>query len=258
MWAKHKQDGFTIVELLIVIVVIGVLASISIVAYSGINQRAVAASLSSDLASATKQLKLFQVDYSAYPTTINCAIADSATNKCLKSSNGTTYTYNANNGVNPQTFGLTAYNGTQSYNISQASAVLSGGSNLYTGFPTNSVYNWTSPAYYSELHPNIPLKPSTTYTFSYSYSVISGTLANLRIGLGGGPLNAYWLDYLPWTSALLSAGKLTFTTPATLAYPYFQFRPVLDIANAGEAKNVNLWNIKLEEGSTATAWTASP
>lgn len=36
----NKQQGFTIVELLIVIVVIGILAAISVVAYNGIQQRA--------------------------------------------------------------------------------------------------------------------------------------------------------------------------------------------------------------------------
>jgi prepilin-type N-terminal cleavage/methylation domain-containing protein len=34
--SKQKQRGFTIVELLIVIVVIGILAAITIVAYNGI------------------------------------------------------------------------------------------------------------------------------------------------------------------------------------------------------------------------------
>lgn len=48
MWAKHKrQYGFTIVELLIVIVVIAVLATISIIAYNGIRQRATTASVNS-------------------------------------------------------------------------------------------------------------------------------------------------------------------------------------------------------------------
>jgi prepilin-type N-terminal cleavage/methylation domain-containing protein len=37
---KNRQSGFTIVELLVVIVVIGILASITIVAYNGVTNRA--------------------------------------------------------------------------------------------------------------------------------------------------------------------------------------------------------------------------
>ena len=37
---QNKRSGFTIVELLIVVVVIAILASISVVAYTGIQQRA--------------------------------------------------------------------------------------------------------------------------------------------------------------------------------------------------------------------------
>lgn len=39
-WENKKQSGFTIVELLIVVVVIAILAAISIVAYNGITERA--------------------------------------------------------------------------------------------------------------------------------------------------------------------------------------------------------------------------
>jgi prepilin-type N-terminal cleavage/methylation domain-containing protein len=41
MWVQNKQQsGFTIVELLIVIVVIAILAAITVVAYNGIQDRA--------------------------------------------------------------------------------------------------------------------------------------------------------------------------------------------------------------------------
>jgi len=49
-----KQTGFTIVELLIVVVVIVVLATISFVAYGGIQRSAAVAALQSDLRNASR------------------------------------------------------------------------------------------------------------------------------------------------------------------------------------------------------------
>lgn len=59
---KDAQIGFTIVELLIVIVVIGILAAITIVAYNGIQSRARETSLRSDLTNIAKQIELFHAD----------------------------------------------------------------------------------------------------------------------------------------------------------------------------------------------------
>ena len=52
----RKQDGFTIVELLIVIVVIAILAAISVVAYTGIQQRARDSKRANDIAQIKKAL----------------------------------------------------------------------------------------------------------------------------------------------------------------------------------------------------------
>lgn len=75
MWAsKNKQStstrtatGFTIVELLIVIVVIAILAAITIVAYNGIQQRSKDSQRKSDIAAITKALELYYIDNGRYP-----------------------------------------------------------------------------------------------------------------------------------------------------------------------------------------------
>ena len=66
---KKGISGFTIVELLIVIVVIAVLATITIVAYNGIQNRAYDSSIQSDLKSLATKLELFKIDSptSVYP-----------------------------------------------------------------------------------------------------------------------------------------------------------------------------------------------
>jgi len=68
--SHSSSPAFTIVELLVAIVIIGILAAITIVAYTGISQRAAVAALTSDLNNASTQLKLFQVTNSLYPATM--------------------------------------------------------------------------------------------------------------------------------------------------------------------------------------------
>lgn len=60
--ATKKQTGFTIVELLIVIVIIGILAAITVVAYNGIQQRAKNQQASSDLANLAKAIHLARIN----------------------------------------------------------------------------------------------------------------------------------------------------------------------------------------------------
>jgi prepilin-type N-terminal cleavage/methylation domain-containing protein len=68
-WAKQKQTGFTIVELLIVIVVIGILAAITIVAYNGIQNRANDTAVQADLRQIGGKFLEFKAVNDTLPTT---------------------------------------------------------------------------------------------------------------------------------------------------------------------------------------------
>ncbi|MFZ1250344.1 MAG: prepilin-type N-terminal cleavage/methylation domain-containing protein [Candidatus Microsaccharimonas sp.] len=67
LWVKQKQSGFTIVELLIVIVVIAILAAITIVAYNGIQNRASDAAVQSDLRSLAIRFQEYYHTNQSYP-----------------------------------------------------------------------------------------------------------------------------------------------------------------------------------------------
>ena len=68
----QKRTGFTIVELLIVIVVIGILAAITIVAFNGIQTRAKNTQTVSAVTNWAKAIRLYQVETGALPTMTSC------------------------------------------------------------------------------------------------------------------------------------------------------------------------------------------
>ncbi len=65
--ATDKRSGFTIVELLIVIVVIAVLASITVVAYNGIQSRARDTGRVQKVKDISKAIELYKIDNGQYP-----------------------------------------------------------------------------------------------------------------------------------------------------------------------------------------------
>lgn len=67
--------GFTIVELLIVVVIIAILATVTVVAYNGMVARARAGQASAALNQAKKKLEIYKVDNNVYPATGNLASA---------------------------------------------------------------------------------------------------------------------------------------------------------------------------------------
>lgn len=115
MLILKKQSGFTIVELLIVIVVIGILAAITIVAYNGVQNRANDAAVSSDLASVSKKITTFSIEKDRFPkggtdlATLDLRLSTNAYSRGMW--NGTSY-YNVvycwPNAANPYNFAIVA------------------------------------------------------------------------------------------------------------------------------------------------------
>ncbi len=64
----RESKGFTLVELIIVIVVIGILAAIILVAYNGITNQARGSAIQSDLSNAKQKLLIYKTEEDTYPT----------------------------------------------------------------------------------------------------------------------------------------------------------------------------------------------
>lgn len=74
--AQGCEPGFTIMELLIVIVVIAVLAAISVVVYRGVQERDKEAAIISDLSNFSKQAELYRVENDGYPNVTEAVLSN--------------------------------------------------------------------------------------------------------------------------------------------------------------------------------------
>lgn len=217
----NKQQGFTIVELLIVIVVIGILAAITIIAYNGTRSRANIALVTSELVSSATVMgadRAINDKYASVHTSVD-------NGKGLPISSGTVFQYHST----ATTYCITATNGNATYMISDTSPTPTAGicagdpingniANLVTnpGFEANmtgwagtygttpisrvtsgsgivtggatlevNLQTWNqSGAQYNYSN----LQASTTYTASAYVTLISGdsTLVQIRAGDGSG------------------------------------------------------------------------
>lgn len=119
---RSKIAGFTIVELLVVIVVIGILAALTIVSYTGIAQKASAAALKADLSSASTKLELYKVVNSTYPPTKT----DAENAGILPINSGTDFQYTVSGGVYSMSVSSSS-SGTTAYHITSSVGFIENG-----------------------------------------------------------------------------------------------------------------------------------
>ncbi len=64
---KNKNNGFTLIELIIVTVVVAILASVSVMAYSGVQKRSRDVERMSDIRQLARQLEIYNQQKGFYP-----------------------------------------------------------------------------------------------------------------------------------------------------------------------------------------------
>lgn len=102
--SKYRAQGFTLVEILIVVVILGILAAIVIPQFTSASESAKASSLTSQLQTIRSQLELYQVQHGGeYPT----LAADADWDKMVKitDKDGTEYDTKADVPANTSDFG---------------------------------------------------------------------------------------------------------------------------------------------------------
>ena len=238
-----KQEGFTVTELLIVIVVIGVLAMVGFVGFNGMQVRAKAATLISDLRNASNQLKIDFANTNAYPATIAAANGGAG----LKASRGVTYRYTVNN-TSPQSFCLAATEGSLMYSVNNTTATPSEGSCVNVALGANAPSaiitdgNTVSTSFYN---PGSGLQ-SSTVTLSSAQEISSVKVWHYY--LDGRTYNATKTevseDGVTWVKVFDSATSGTYPETSagkTHSFDLRKVRYIRDWVNGSSSNNMNHW-----------------
>ena len=183
-----QRRGFTIVELLIVIIVIAILAAIAIVAYNGITAKAFNARVEADIRNVQNLVEAYNAQYGSYPSTgsINTVQTDAncpgGTHQAnwVPSVTGTLPQSQANSGVSGQRGCYMYSSDGTSYIISAWNALNGGPQNtmMYRRLGYREMAFVNSNNYLCN-HVNIGGSSTGTYVVASDYYKYSYTVSNI-------------------------------------------------------------------------------
>ncbi len=186
MLSGRKQSGFTIVELLIVVVVIAILAAITIVAFNGIQNRAKASAAQSNASQAIKKLMAYAIDNSdSYPTSLSLIGLNDTTDLTYEYSYSNTVPRTACVTVTTQNLSYTASNGATGAVAGGCAGHAINGAAAITNYATNprAVSGggaWTNQTPSSS---TISYQPTGAQDGGSAYRVITTVAGQIRIGI---------------------------------------------------------------------------
>lgn len=256
----HKHHAFTIVEILIVVFVIAILAGLIIVNYSGVSNKALLATMKSDLESASKQIRLYEATNGELPTSLDCSASPVAKSICLKSSStSTTFVYYLPAINNPTFYSLTAVNGTTVQSLDSANLSSSGGINLLA----NSDIEKTSLIpnefmQYADIASIIDKWGLRQYTISFDIKSANTSLySSMRVYCQNGSDARYYIgnQNVPVTTQYTRQSVTVTPTNQNLSLPVSM---LAFYGNYGTGNIPTVKNVKIELGNTATPWTPAP
>lgn len=251
-----KKFGFTIVELLVVIVIIGILTAITVVSYIGVTSKAVSASLQTDLTNAKGDILIFQAEKGVFPTFNNCP-TPAVSEICLKSSSGATYQYAVSNNSNPRTFTLTATKSGQIYSIGHNNSVAVGGQNLLSGDTSIERTRASEFLMYADLAPIFDTYGLRQYTISFDIkSANTSVNSNMQVYQQNGSGARY--DFYSAVPVATSYARQSITVTPTLSNSGLSQSMLAFYGIYGSGNFPFVKNVKVELGGVATAWTQAP
>jgi prepilin-type N-terminal cleavage/methylation domain-containing protein len=168
MRSSQRQDGFTIIEMIVVIITIAILAAITIVAFNGVQKRARDSMVQAELANAQKQIQLFRGTNANFPTAINACPNPTATSICYTPANGVTMNYYVDNTSSPAYYYINAKYGTSNFRLGSddpTPVATSGTKVLFVSTPEQTGANEFLK--FVDLAPTIDANGLISYTISF-------------------------------------------------------------------------------------------